>query len=168
MAFLGTPRLYEWFRSHNLGKERLLLDLDQVVLEKLAPSAGQKNEVLHYDVAKSLPNEYHGMFDYVFFDPPWYPKDYLLWLSKASLLAPGGNVVFSLFPELTRPDARNERQSILEFVRNHTKDLTLISAFLEYEVPSYELAQLTAAGFTIDPTLEDGRSNNNGAVIGPD
>jgi hypothetical protein len=153
LAFLGTPRLYDWFRSNNLGKERLLLDLDQVVLEKLDRLSG-KGEVVHYDVAKKLPKEYHGKFDYVFFDPPWYPKDYLLWLSRASLLAPGGYVVFSLFPELTRPDARHERQLILEFVRSHTKDLTLISSFLEYEVPSYELAQLMAAGL---PSIQSWR-----------
>ena len=154
LAFLGTPRLYDWFRSHNLGKERLLLDLDQVVLEKLDPLSGLKSEVVHYDVATKLPKEYHDRFDYVFFDPPWYPKDYLLWLSRASLLAPGGYVVFSLFPELTRPEARHERQLILEFVRSHTKDLTLISSFLEYEVPSYELAQLMAAGM---PSIQSWR-----------
>jgi hypothetical protein len=146
LAFLGTPRLYDWFRMHNLGKERLLLDLDQVVLDKLALLGDRNGEGLRYDVANDLPKQYHGRFDCVFFDPPWYPNDYLLWLSKASLLAPDGYVLFSLFPELTRPNARSERESVLEFVRSYTKDLTLISSFLDYEVPSYEFAQLAAAG----------------------
>lgn len=146
LAFLGTPRLYDWFSTHDLGNERLLLDLDEVVVDKLSPLTHQEDSVLRYDVAANLPTEYHGRFDYVFFDPPWYPNDYRLWLSRAHLLAPNGGVLFSLFPELTRPDAGNERQSVLDFVRRHASESTLISSFLDYEVPSYELAQLKACG----------------------
>jgi hypothetical protein len=146
LAFLGTPRLYDWFRTHDLGEKRLLLELDQLVVDKLSPLSKQRDSVLLYDVADAIPQEYQGQFDYVFFDPPWYPDDYLIWLSRASLLAPCGHVLFSLFPRLTRPTADPERELILDAVRRYVSDSTLLTSFLDYDVPTYESAQLKAGG----------------------
>jgi hypothetical protein len=148
LAFLGTPRLYDWFAINGLGKKRLLLDLDEVVLSRLKdrPNWTTETEILRYDVASELPQEYQGQFDWVFFDPPWYPNEYELWISRASLLAPKGFAAFPLFQDLTRPDAHNERKTIIEFVGNHTSDPFLVDCFLDYDIPSYELAQLRAAG----------------------
>jgi hypothetical protein len=148
LAFLGTPRLYDWFRSQNLGKERLLLDLDAVVLEKLSAFSSDADVVAQYDIADKLPDSYRGRFDFVFFDPPWYPVEYFTWLGSASLLAPGGHVVFSLFPELTRPSADAERRDVLEFCGRFSEELTLVSSFLDYEIPTFELGQLRAAGLS--------------------
>jgi hypothetical protein len=147
VAFLGTPRLFEWFRCRGLGKERLLLDLDTVVLEHLKESAGAGPDVLaEYDVADEVPEEFRGSYDCVFFDPPWYPDPYAVWLSRSLSLAPGGAAFFSLFPELTRPSAAEERGRIIETVAGVSRAVTLISSFIDYEVPSFEGEQLKAAG----------------------
>jgi hypothetical protein len=68
LAFLGTPRLYEWFRDHQLGGERCLLDLDEVVTAEFAPLVGSNDQVIRYDVSNPLPTDL-DYFDYVFFDP---------------------------------------------------------------------------------------------------
>jgi hypothetical protein len=108
--------------------------------------------VYFYDASDDIPHNLEGEFDFVFFDPPWYPEHYDLWMHRASTLAPGGTILFSLFPELTRPRARHERSLIVQEANKVAGNLTLLSSFLEYDVPSYEKAQLKAAGFKhVDP-----------------
>lgn len=149
IAFLGTPKLYEWFRRHDLGAERVLLDLDDVVLRCLAQSDPPEHDALHcYDVADGIPPTLNQKYDCVFFDPPWYSDQYEIWLYRAFQLVSSGFVYFSLFPDLTRPSAAAEREELLARVRSSARSSWLCSSFLSYEVPSYERQQLRHAGLS--------------------
>jgi hypothetical protein len=151
LAFLGTPRLYEWFALAKAGRQRLVLDLDRVVLEAIAPVARAANDsVRQYDAAADIPEEYLNKFDAVFFDPPWYPTNYSLWLARAATLAPSGTVIFPLMPQLTRPSAEGERDHILDRVRHAARQTSVLSAYVEYEIPSFEKVELAAASCPID------------------
>jgi len=145
IAFLGTPRLYEWFASAGLGKRRILLDLDALVLATLADAQSGNGELLRYDAQSEVPENLRGQFDFVIFDPPWYPEDYGLWLQRAMTLAPGGMLCVSLFPELTRPAAAAQRLTIQKHMANFVEFSTAISDYLEYEIPSFEQNELAAA-----------------------
>jgi hypothetical protein len=148
IAFLGTPRLYEWFQMEDYGAQRVLLDLDTVIVTALSrEQANNKDIVLKYDVKEKLPDDLLGHFDYVFFDPPWYFETYDLWIRRSIELAPKGEVIFSLFPELTRPTASRERRILSDDLSLSLHKISLLTNFLEYETPTFEREQLKAAGF---------------------
>ena len=143
IAFLGTPKLFERFSQSELGRERILLDLDSLVLETLVRVAKEPYDSVYlYDVQSEIPSDLLGKFDCVFFDPPWYPDDYSLWLRRAAELAPDGTVVFPLFQELTRPTASSERDGILGKLARCKRNPFLLTDFVQYETPSFERAQL--------------------------
>lgn len=146
IAFLGTPRLYEWFATANLGESRVLLDLDPLVTRIL--SASVTDQIVQYDVRDPLPERMAGQFTCVICDPPWYPEEYALWLERARELASGGVVCVSLFPVLTRPSSAHERQVILKAMRTNFSFLTTLTEFLEYEIPSFEFFELAHFGLT--------------------
>jgi len=110
------------------------------------------SDLIEYDVQTEVPEHLRSLFDCVFFDPPWYPEHYSTWLARAAQLAPNGVIMFTLFPSLTRPAAEIERVSILAELRNSARLITTISSFLEYEVPTFERAELEACDITpIEP-----------------
>jgi hypothetical protein len=147
LAFLGTPRLCEYFRQNHLGQRIVLLDLDELVVDRLSSFYGEGSHTfVRYDVRDPIPSDLAGQFDCVFFDPPWYLDDYYLWLQRARELAPQGDVLFSLFPELTRPCARFERKKLLTDARSMMENLLCVDSFVEYDVPTYERGQLEASG----------------------
>jgi len=147
LAFLGTPRLYEWFATSRLGKERVLLDLDRAVLDRLARLADAPDDRhFHYDTAEEVPSELCGEIDCVFFDPPWYSDDYRIWLKRAAALTTTGMAVFPLFPELTRPTAATERRELLTLLESCARDQLVLTDFVDYDVPSFEKAELAACG----------------------
>lgn len=149
IAFLGTPRLFEWFCLHDLGKEHLLLDLDSFVLNTLSKWIKPNGNILfEYDVANEIPSMFRDSYDYVFFDSPWYYHDYLIWFSRASSLAPTGLIFFVLFPKLTRPTALAERAQITNEIGKTSKSLMHLNSFVDYDIPTFEKAQLDMAGLT--------------------
>jgi hypothetical protein len=146
IAFLGTPRLYDWFSRAGLGRRRLLLDLDALVIETLAETISDLGELRLYDAQNEISEDLEGRFQAVFLDPPWYPEDYVLWLRRAMRLAPGGFLCASLFPELTRPTASTERLMIRKEFADHSEFSIIVSDYLEYEIPSFEDHELAVAG----------------------
>jgi hypothetical protein len=147
LAFLGTPRLYEWFRNNGVGGKRLLLDSDRRVLELLSPALNVASDCVEcYDVANEVPESHRGEYDCVFFDPPWKASAYLAWTRRALALAPGGSMFFPLLPFLTRPRAQEERQVVLRHVRELARTVTLLKDFLDYEIPTFKKAHLASRG----------------------
>jgi dGTPase len=147
LGFLGTPRLFEWFSQNDIGRERVLFDLDSLVMDRLSSQVKRPEDLLiNFDMAQEIPEQFAGRFDCVFLDPPWYESDYFLWLSRASTLSPSGIVVMPMFPALTRPEAVVERTSILERLQNSTDDLNFLLGVVEYEIPGFEQNQLKASG----------------------
>jgi len=146
IAFLGTPRLYEWFASRRIGRSRLLIELDSLVVSSLRELDTQGNEVIQHDIHTNIPENLRGRVDFVIFDPPWYPGEYEIWIDRATRLAHGGTLCFSLFPELTRPEAPAQREHILAYLKERANSVCCISDCLEYEIPSFERQQLVASG----------------------
>lgn len=61
----------------------------------------------------SINEQMVGAFDAVLADSPWYVDELLRWVDVGLSLAKlGGSVFFILWPESTRPTAREERESI--------------------------------------------------------
>jgi hypothetical protein len=147
LAFLGTPRLFEWFATHTLGENRVLFDLDAQVLRALGRVVRNFDRLVQYDANDEIPEEFCRGFDYVFFDPPWYPRDYAVWFERAISLSSNGQMAFSLFQDLLRPSAAAERQGLLYDLIEGAASQTILSSFLEYEIPTFENAELRAAGF---------------------
>ena len=152
LAFLGTPRLFEWFRENRLGRQLVLFEIDTLVVTKLNNTTVDNCSVVLYDIDDELPSKYRHDFDCVFTDPPWYVDHYHLWISRAASLIQNGQLFISLFPELLRPSGPADRAAILEVVRPAANSMFLLQTFLEYEVPSFERNELQNAGFTeIEP-----------------
>ncbi|NCD20137.1 MAG: hypothetical protein EOL89_09160 [Actinobacteria bacterium] len=81
-------------------------------------------------------------------DPPWYLADALRWLKIARRLTrDGGSIVMPLFPELTRPGADRERDTVLQAARTIGRT-DLYPASLVYRTPQFEEATLRALGIT--------------------
>lgn len=149
LVFLGTPRLYEEFARLGCGRQRTLLDLDSRVVCGLQAIEGAEDELCVYDTRDTLPARLEGRFDTVFFDPPWYPRHYLLWLRRAAELTENGDVVFSLFPRLTRPGAGQEREAILRLSSEHSEEKWMVAGVNEYEIPTFERGQLENEGVDV-------------------
>jgi hypothetical protein len=142
-AFLGTPRLYEWYCQRRIGTSRLLLDLDALVTQELSTVADPQCEfVIRYDVADEIPLAVQAQADFVFLDPPWYPEVYGVWLRRAAQLACGGTLLIPLFPKLTRPNASAERTDLLARLRKASEIVFLLEDFVDYSVPTFEEAHL--------------------------
>lgn len=146
LAFLGTPRLYEWFRKHHIGKTRLFLETDTTVLNLLAPESTVKDTLVQYNFENDIPTDLIHTQDVVFIDPPWYLEDYFKCFVRASQLAPRGHIVLPLLLNFTRPPAGDERQLLLDFLRQYSSGLEWDMEAIDYEIPSFEARQLQAAG----------------------
>jgi hypothetical protein len=91
-------------------------------------------------------------FDLVVADPPWYPEHYSSFIRRSSeLLTPGGLLLLSVLPRLTRPSATTDRMEILRCAE--TSGLDLLSIFrssLTYKSPPFEQASLHAEGIQLE------------------
>ncbi len=148
LAFLGTPKLFEWFSMRRLGDERLLIDLDSKVLEALSRTANESDSLVKHDLIKPLSNKFRGKFDFIFLDPPWYFSDYLVWISRALEISRNGTMLISLFPDLTRPTARKEREHLIDLLSFGCRITILFTGFWDYQVPTFEAEELIAQSLT--------------------
>ncbi|HEX9929501.1 MAG TPA: hypothetical protein VGB02_13265 [Pyrinomonadaceae bacterium] len=146
LAFLGTPKLFKWFSNKKIGKRRLLVDLDDHVLNSLSKKSQKSDTLIKHDLRVSLSNKNLSNYDFIFIDPPWYYDEYIIWINRALELYKEGNIILSLFPELTRPAAIEQRSSLISLIRESSRCTLLLTDFLEYEVPTFEAAQLEAQG----------------------
>lgn len=148
IAFLGTPRLFEYFIIRGLGKTLTLIDLDTTITsainQKYKNIISNKNiSIYNLDINSICEKSISEQFDYIFLDPPWYPEYYISWIDKASkLLNNKGSIIFSIFPHLLRPLADKERIEIFKKCRKSFENFYLISDALEYDIPSFEKKEL--------------------------
>lgn len=85
-------------------------------------------------------------FNHVIFDAPWYPEILLEWLRCAhSLSDVGTEIIFTLFPALTRPTADVERDALVSFARE-LGNVSLETGVLRYSTPRFEEEALRADG----------------------
>jgi hypothetical protein len=79
-------------------------------------------------------------FDFIFFDPPWYPLYYDFFLDRTTQLVKiGGYISMSLFPINTRPYSFKERADIFNKIYEYGLDIcTLYNDYISYETPIFE------------------------------
>ncbi|WP_369252393.1 hypothetical protein [Geodermatophilus amargosae] len=141
VACIGTPTIASTIADRT--ERTLLVDADPGVFQRF-PTLASIGNVSIAELAQSVPLA--ASSDAAVLDPPWYVNDILRWLSFATkYIRPGGSLYFVLFPELTRPSARSERQTILAHASRLGK-VEHIESALTYSTPLFELEALAAVG----------------------
>jgi hypothetical protein len=144
-AILGAPSLYK--HLSDLGASVSLFDKNPQIVEYLR-SVGYStvNEV---DLTRS--SEFSAQFHWGIADPPWYPEHYEGFMSAASqLIRPGGKLLLSVLPRLTRPSATSDRFFIIEAAQNLGFDLVeILPGALLYASPPFELEALREEGLLL-------------------
>lgn len=89
------------------------------------------------------------VYDSAVVDPPWYGSAITHWIERASsAVRSGGTIAVPLLGELTRPNARRDREVILS-AASQLGEAEVLPNMIEYEVPYYEQRALVAAGCPI-------------------
>lgn len=84
-------------------------------------------------------------YDACFFDPPWYLQDTKYWLDWALRnVSPNATIAFSLWPEDTRPKAREERNEVFRVLERLGR-FDLHERALQYQIPEFERRALGIA-----------------------
>ena len=149
ILFLGAPRLFEYFVSHNKGGQLTLIDLDENVTKALEKKYIPENSNLSIEIQTkdiNFINNLKDKYDIVFLDPPWYLESYISWLTKATkFVYPTGMIMLTMFPYLVRPSASDEREYIFKFCRSFSSSVLSIPEYLEYDIPTFEKKELDNA-----------------------
>lgn len=123
-ALLGTPTLFNRLNNAILYDINSLLNIDsnRTVIVDL------NEQILHVK----------EKFDYIILDPPWYDEYYNNWLYQAINMSDvNSKIIFPLYQELLRPNAKNQRNSILNLVKT-IGEIELIPNYVAYETPFFE------------------------------
>ena len=152
LAFLGSP-IFGAFASQLLPEQEVfILDKSAATLEAIdATVRSPRLHLVHYDAEQPLPEQYVGIAEMAFFDPPWYVDYYDLFLTRCAQLLYGHFAVIGavLFPTLTRPNALDERMEILESAKRLGLGLaSLQPQAAEYLTPQFERESLIRKGVT--------------------
>ncbi|MBL1459126.1 MAG: hypothetical protein COA34_014920 [Methylophaga sp.] len=125
MLAIGTPSLTRILEGK--GCDFLLVDRQ--------PNLGVGAQ-LCIDVLQSLPVT--GNFSSAIVDPPWYPDEFRYWVAWAAhAVGPGGTIFAAIWPNFTRPNARNEKISLWNWISTWA-EVELLDLPLRYSVPLFE------------------------------
>lgn len=99
-----------------------------------------RSKIIRHDV--SLIPEGLPLHDIAIIDPPWYPRETNAFLLAAiKHVEPGGHIMASIPPLLTRPGIADERQRLLQFVSSQGCELMFLDrGSIRYVVPRFEEA----------------------------
>ncbi|HKP38457.1 MAG TPA: hypothetical protein VJT71_16480 [Pyrinomonadaceae bacterium] len=139
---IGTPTV---FRNLILrGADAHLLDRNPLIADAFRRLPKERIHIA--DISESHRFSNLGGFDVVVMDPPWYPTYVNYWVSIASsILVSNGTIILTLFPELTRPDARLQRAMLLSNL-DQFGTYEVIQQNISYETPLFERETLSAVG----------------------
>jgi hypothetical protein len=145
VALLGTPSLFRPLLSQ--GRQVDLFDRNRSLLPTFTE---EERKTFHcVDLIRPVQNSFS--FQLAVVDPPWYQEHYVAFLTRAQeLLAPGGKVLLSVLPRLTRPDAESDRAKILRIAYDCGLDLTeVLPASIGYSTPPFEASALLTEGIAL-------------------
>lgn len=150
VVFLGSP-LFGAFASSLLPESQIyILDKSRATLEAIREDVDSvRVHLVHYDAEDMLPQEFVGIADMVFFDPPWYVDYYDLFLRRSTQLTFGryATVAFVLFPLLTRPASLQERKQVFEIAMSYGLSLvSMDTQVAHYYTPQFEQETLASKG----------------------
>lgn len=142
MAFLGAPILASYISYFLPETKIIILDKSGSTLENIKKNILNKNiSTIHYNAENKIPNELIGIADMVFFDPPWYPEYYDLFMRRAQQLTFGhySSIGIALFPAFTRPSSLKERKKVIIKAMNLGFNLIKLEPdAVSYETPFFE------------------------------
>lgn len=152
ILFLGMPRLFEYFIKHVTNVYLVLVDLDYYVINKLKEKYGGNSNcrIIHANL-NTLEFNLKEKYDFIFLDPPWYLEYYEIWTMQSYKLMQenDGTIIFPLFQELTRPNAKSERKYLLNNIKECAEKYSIIPDYIEYEIPTFEKRQLQNCGIEL-------------------
>jgi hypothetical protein len=144
----GTPTVFWRLREkgaaatlfdRNEGLVRYLRSVDLPYMRVQDLSAPVQSQLMS-------PINQNALFDTILLDPPWYLDHMLVWITAAlKFLRPGGNLICTLFPDLTRPAAFEERSRLLSAMES-LGPVSLLPFSARYTTPLFEHETLSAFG----------------------
>jgi hypothetical protein len=139
---LGTPSVASQLVSAQNRPEVTLVDADLGVTRRF-PELLHRAHV-HIGEIDSFRELRH--YSVVVADPPWYVADTLRWLRTAhKWVRRGGTIILPLFPDLTRPEASAERETILA-AAEQIGQAELWGSDVIYKTPGFERQAFEALG----------------------
>ena len=146
VAILGAPTVF--LRLARADVDVTLYDNNVHLVEELR--SRQFSKAVHCDLFTTRFED--PAFDLVVADPPWYPEHYTSFIRRAGeLIKPGGSLLLSVLPRLTRPSASRDRMEILRDAEAHGFDLVAIHpSYLTYRSPPFEQSSLHAEGIRLE------------------
>lgn len=135
---IGCPTVAEAMGGR--GNHAVLIDRQPAVICKFS------GEVIQADVRDGDPILPNDRFERIIFDSPWYPHDLLIWLDFALMRsAVGTEILFTLWPDHTRPTATMESEGVLEQASSRGV-VTRRREILRYETPGFEHISVEGVG----------------------
>lgn len=139
---LGTPSVFRELLFQNA--DAYLIDRNPFVIDSFRQIADGR--VLTTDISELNQHPSLGRFDVVVMDPPWYQEHITFWLKAGVCLArEGASVIMTLFPDLVRPAAIEERNTIMKLL-GQLGEFNILSKKVAYETPLFERETLAALG----------------------
>jgi len=145
VAILGAPTLYKYLVDSGARAE--LFDKNAQIVRGL--KEGGYKSVTECDLFEFSANT--PRFDWAIADPPWYIEHYRAFLEAGrEILLPGGRMLMSVLPRLTRPSAARDRFEVVESAARLGFDLIGIWAgALHYDSPAFEIEALRAEDLVV-------------------
>lgn len=137
---LGTPTLA--IESGKRNKSVTLLDINQPIIKAISNLYTSQNNVncFTYNVFDDLDIAIQGAFDTILMNPPWYLDYYKAFIHRSLQLLKrsGGEIIFPIFPILSRHNAINELIELQDFI--NTLDYVKFESlgYIDFDMPLFE------------------------------
>ena len=140
VAVLGAPTVHQQLLS--MGCRSTLFDRNPLHARAFG------NTFVCGDLIET-PGRVRRRFPVIFMDFPWYPDVANAWLRFAMrVIEPGGSLFLSMWPDLIRPTALDERDELLSSLRLGATT-TVRRDRLRYAVPMFERLAYAELGLTL-------------------
>lgn len=147
VALVCAPTLA--LSSEAKHRSTVLFDQNPEIVRRLTACLTGHGQIVEHDLFNCAEG-FSNSFSVLMADPPWYLDYYRAVLRRAQeLLMPGGTLMLSLLPELTRPSAIDDRGKLARCARLAGFDIQeILPNALVYETPEFERRILDAVNVT--------------------